>query len=107
MKNAVHLGKKLIAAIFGVIIYCLSGIKVSFIMQVLYSPRRCPGLGLTDGEGIERLWSYLRKFSYMTKETKPNRRTDILSEALLHYARRMLSNQGESIDSSSCGHEYG
>eukprot|EP00795_Rhopilema_esculentum_P007287 gene7287-12983_t len=61
--------------------------------QVLYSPRRCDGLGLTDGEGIERLWSYLRKFSYMTKEMKSNRRTDTLTEALLHYARRMLNNQ--------------
>ena len=33
-------------------------------------------------------------YDQRTKEMKPNRRTDILNEALLHYATRMLSNQG-------------
>src|SRR5882762_1069805 len=29
--------------------------------QLIYNPRLRPGLGLTDGEGTERLWSRLRK----------------------------------------------
>ncbi|KAF8911099.1 hypothetical protein CPB84DRAFT_1842351 [Gymnopilus junonius] len=29
--------------------------------QLMYNPRLCHGLGLTDGEGIERMWAHLRK----------------------------------------------
>lgn len=29
--------------------------------QLVYNPRICEGLGLTDGEGVEWLWSRLRK----------------------------------------------
>lgn len=29
--------------------------------QLLYNPRLCKGLGLTDGEGVERMWARLRK----------------------------------------------
>ncbi len=66
-------------------------------MQVAYSPRRVAGFGLTDGEGIERLWSYLRKFCYMTKEMTASNRTDLLTEALLHYARRINQRQGKLV----------
>ena len=58
--------------------------------QIEFSPRRLKGYGLTDGEGIERLWSYLRGFSSMTKEMTAGRRTDILTDALLHYSSRQL-----------------
>lgn len=56
------------------------------ILQVEYSPLRCTGLGLSDGEVLERLWSYLRRFSRMTKEMRPAHRTNVLSHALLYYA---------------------
>jgi hypothetical protein len=29
--------------------------------QLVYHPRKCPGFGLSDGEGCERLWSELKK----------------------------------------------
>ena len=29
--------------------------------QLAYNPRFCGGLGLTDGKGVERTWSRLRK----------------------------------------------
>ncbi|KAF8869756.1 hypothetical protein CPB84DRAFT_1856057 [Gymnopilus junonius] len=29
--------------------------------QLMYNPRLCRGLGLTDGEGVERMWACLRK----------------------------------------------
>eukprot|EP00112_Aurelia_sp_Birch-Aquarium-sp1_P024844 Seg801.5 transcript_id=Seg801.5/GoldUCD/mRNA.D3Y31 product="hypothetical protein" protein_id=Seg801.5/GoldUCD/D3Y31 len=77
--------------------------------QVSYSPRRVAGFALTDGEGIERLWSYLRRFSSMTKEMRPSRRTDILTEALIHYDRRVARNHGnymiKSLKRSSELHE--
>ena len=52
----------------------------------MYSPRHCEGFGLSDGEVMERLWSYLRRFSQMTKEMRPAHRVDILAHALLYYA---------------------
>jgi hypothetical protein len=29
--------------------------------QLVYNPRLRAGLGLTDGEGVERIWSRIRK----------------------------------------------
>ena len=49
------------------------------LYYILYSPRRCKGIGLSDGEGMERLWSYLRRFSRMTKEMRPAHHIDVLS----------------------------
>ncbi|XP_035852925.1 uncharacterized protein LOC116055146 [Sander lucioperca] len=50
--------------------------------------RRLEGFGLTDGEGMERLWSFLRRFARVTKEMTPSHRLDLLTDALLHYGRR-------------------
>ena len=38
-------------------------------------------------ETCERLWSFMRRFSRMTKEMRPSHRIDILTDALLHFAR--------------------
>ena len=48
------------------------------------------GFGLTDGEVVERLWSYLRRFCKMTKEMRPSHHIDILTDALLHYSQQSL-----------------
>ncbi|XP_066300346.1 uncharacterized protein [Branchiostoma lanceolatum] len=56
--------------------------------QILYSTRRKVGFGLTDGECMERIWSFLRPFFKTTKEMTTSHRTDLLTDALLHYARR-------------------
>ncbi|XP_028407170.1 uncharacterized protein LOC114529555 [Dendronephthya gigantea] len=50
--------------------------------QINYGPQRKDGYGLTDGEAIKRLWSYLRGFSSITKEMTASRRVDLLSDAL-------------------------
>ena len=34
---------------------------------------------------MERMWSYLRRFSRMTKEMRPAHRVEILTHALLYY----------------------
>ncbi|XP_046861239.1 uncharacterized protein LOC124454475 isoform X2 [Xenia sp. Carnegie-2017] len=60
--------------------------------QIQFNPRRKKGYGLTDGEGVERLWSFLRGFSGMTKEMSSGRRLDILTDALLHYSSRRLEH---------------
>ncbi|XP_064384583.1 uncharacterized protein LOC135333546 isoform X3 [Halichondria panicea] len=59
--------------------------------QLTYSPRVLTGCGLTDGEAMERLWSYLRRFAKSTKEMRPSHRIDVLTSALLHYASRMVN----------------
>ena len=60
-----------------------------------YSPLRSEGIGLSDGECVERLWSYLRRFSRMTKEMRPSHRVDVLTHALAHYARRTTQKMGK------------
>ena len=55
---------------------------------------KCPTDGLTDGEGTERLWSFLREFSRITKEMSPEKRIDTLTDALLHYGRGIVRKLG-------------
>ncbi|XP_046855169.1 uncharacterized protein LOC124448217 [Xenia sp. Carnegie-2017] len=66
-------------------------------LQVKFSPRRKEGFGLTDGEMLERLWAYIRKFSRMTKEIRPSHRVDVLSYALLHYGKKTKINLGNLL----------
>ncbi|XP_046841701.1 uncharacterized protein LOC124435790 [Xenia sp. Carnegie-2017] len=61
------------------------------------NPRRKEGFGLTDGEMLERLWAYIRKFSRMTKEMRPSHRVDVLSDALLHYGKKTKINLGNLL----------
>ena len=63
-------------------------------VKVSRNPRNIPGYTLSDGEAVERLWSYLRRFSAMTKEMRPAHRVDVLSHALLHYSRYACDNIG-------------
>lgn len=65
------------------------------LTQVFYSPLRCEGFGLSDGEVMERLWSYLRRFSRMTKEMRPAHRIDVLTHALLYYGLRSKQKLGK------------
>lgn len=64
--------------------------------QYVYNPRNKEGMGLTDGENIERLWSYLGRFSKMSKEMSAANRTDLLSDALYHYCTLKESKLGMS-----------
>jgi len=83
--NTIHIGLKVL---------CLVTLKV---LQIKYSPRRVPGFGLTDGEVLERLWSFLRRFGKLTKEMRPNHRVDVLSDALLFYARKRSASLGSVV----------
>lgn len=58
-----------------------------------YSPKCISGAGLFDGEGTERLWSYLGKFNKITKEQTYENRQDLLCEALLNVGAKL----GEKI----------
>ena len=54
--------------------------------QVEFSPLHVDGIGLSDGEVMERIWSYLRRFSRMTKEIRPSHRREILCHAMQYYS---------------------
>lgn len=58
-------------------------------MQIIYGTRRTDGIGLTDGERIERLWSYLGGFANISEEMSPENRCDLLTDALIHYGRKV------------------
>ena len=58
---------------------------IRFFLKMKYSPRRSKNIGLTDGEGVERLWSFMRRFAKMTKEMSIDKRTDVLTDAAVHY----------------------
>lgn len=55
------------------------------------------GTGLNDGEGVERLWSYLRKFSSITKEMTVSNRHHLLVDALEHYSNRIKEKLGKFV----------
>ena len=59
-----------------------------------YSPRRSKNVGLTDGEGVERLWSFMRQFAKMTKEMPIDKRTDVLTDAAVHYGEHLFKRFG-------------
>ncbi|VDI65038.1 Hypothetical predicted protein [Mytilus galloprovincialis] len=61
----------------------------SIACQILYGPRRTKNHGLTDGEGIERLWSYLGGFSSIIKEMTPENRTDLLTDGLIYFGQKI------------------
>ncbi|KZV97326.1 hypothetical protein EXIGLDRAFT_764453 [Exidia glandulosa HHB12029] len=50
--------------------------------QLGYNPRFKPGLGLSDGEGVERLWSRLRKLIGITRWVSRERRLILLDRQL-------------------------
>ncbi|XP_014669631.1 PREDICTED: uncharacterized protein LOC106810710 [Priapulus caudatus] len=80
---------------FGIPIFHMYGHKVG--CQVKYSPRRLSNIGLTDGEGMERLWSYLRRFNRITKEMTPDHRVALLDDALLHNSEYLRNQMGETL----------
>ncbi|XP_052063025.1 uncharacterized protein LOC127702761 [Mytilus californianus] len=69
----------------------------SISCQILYGPRRTENHGLTDGEGIERLWSYLGGFSSITKEMTPENRTDLLTDGLIYFGQKIRDKLGYTL----------
>ncbi|PIK35791.1 hypothetical protein BSL78_27378 [Apostichopus japonicus] len=64
---------------------------------MIYSTRRVEGFALSDGEQVERLWSFLRNFSRSTKEMSASNRIDAITEALLHYSKKKINAMGNII----------
>ena len=77
-----------------------------FHPKVQFSPRQTKSICLTDGEGVERFWAYLRQFSSITKEMSVDKRNDVLTDAALHYGEHLFSRFGMNNSngySNMCG----
>ncbi|KAI7856125.1 hypothetical protein BDC45DRAFT_567627 [Circinella umbellata] len=55
--------------------------------QVRYNPRYMKGLGLTDSEGMERLWSYLSHYVTMSRQMSAKNRILTLRHAITHFKK--------------------
>lgn len=58
--------------------------------QNTYHPRKIENIGLSDGEGLERIWSTLAHFVRNTKYMKSGHRFDILSLAIENIAKEKI-----------------
>ncbi|KAG7088856.1 hypothetical protein E1B28_012810 [Marasmius oreades] len=62
--------------------------------QLRFNPHLKPGLGLTDGEGTERLWAALRKLIGPERQSSAARRKWLLDRALQHLAEERQQELG-------------
>ncbi|KAI8139238.1 hypothetical protein BJV82DRAFT_522229, partial [Fennellomyces sp. T-0311] len=70
---------------FGMAIGVFHAYTHSMSCQLKFNPRYLEGWGLINGEGLERLWSYLSGFVSMTRQMSAKRRMITLSDAIQHY----------------------
>ncbi|KIM38191.1 hypothetical protein M413DRAFT_30325 [Hebeloma cylindrosporum] len=65
--------------------------------QLAYNPRLCRGLGLTDGEGVERIWSRLRKMVGIVRTSSVARRIWLTDRQLSSIAHDLRDDLGDWI----------
>ncbi|KII83206.1 hypothetical protein PLICRDRAFT_58527 [Plicaturopsis crispa FD-325 SS-3] len=65
--------------------------------QLVYKPRLRKGLGLTDGEGVERLWSRLRKLIAVTRTSGRSRRLWLLDRQVHVIGEDLRDDLGDFI----------
>jgi hypothetical protein len=53
-------------------------------------------MGLSDGENLERLWSYLGKFVRIIRYMSANHRMDFISLAIEHVFDNAIENLGKN-----------
>ncbi|VDI78762.1 Hypothetical predicted protein [Mytilus galloprovincialis] len=90
-----HLRKKITFSI--PIFHCYGH---SIACQSLYGPMKTENHGLTNGEGIERLWSYLGGFSSITKEMTSENRTDLLIDSLIYFGQKIRDKLANKDDTT-------
>ncbi|KZV95745.1 hypothetical protein EXIGLDRAFT_594385, partial [Exidia glandulosa HHB12029] len=65
--------------------------------QIVFSPRMKKGVGLTDGEGVERLWSRLRFLIATTRHMARQRRLFMLDRRFAHIQGSLRDDLGHWI----------
>ncbi|KAH7905288.1 hypothetical protein BJ138DRAFT_1017919 [Hygrophoropsis aurantiaca] len=65
--------------------------------QLIYNPRMSLGLGLSDGEGVERLWSRIRKLITLERSSARNRRIWLLDRQAAAIGEDLRKDLGDWI----------
>ncbi|RDB29776.1 hypothetical protein Hypma_013855 [Hypsizygus marmoreus] len=65
--------------------------------QLVYNPRLRPGLGLSDGEGVERLWSRFRKLIGITRSSARSRRIWLIDRQAAAIGAELRDDLGDWI----------
>ncbi|KAG2737671.1 hypothetical protein P692DRAFT_201672633, partial [Suillus brevipes Sb2] len=65
--------------------------------QLVYNPRMCVGLGLSDGEGTERLWSRFVRLIGVERSSSRQRRLWLLDRQATAIGREMRIDLGDWI----------
>ncbi|KAF8907605.1 hypothetical protein CPB84DRAFT_1843822 [Gymnopilus junonius] len=65
--------------------------------QLMYNPRLCRGLGLTDGEGVERIWARLRKLISIVRTSSHARQLWMTDRQLSAIAVELRDDLGDWI----------
>ncbi|KAI8338334.1 hypothetical protein BD560DRAFT_440099 [Blakeslea trispora] len=65
--------------------------------QMQYNPKYIDHFGLTDGEGIERFWSYTIQFIAMTRSMSKDRRQLLLTDATIYYAEEKMKETRKGL----------
>ncbi|KAG1836027.1 hypothetical protein C8R48DRAFT_783020 [Suillus tomentosus] len=65
--------------------------------QLVYNPRMCIGLGLSDGEGTERLWSRLVRLIGVERSSSRQRRLWLIDRQAAAIGSEMQSDLGDWI----------
>ncbi|KAF7331212.1 hypothetical protein MSAN_02440000 [Mycena sanguinolenta] len=65
-----------------------------WVCQLVYNPRMRRGCGLTDGEGVERIWSRIRKLIPLTRNQWNSRRIWMIDTYISFVNEEGLENLG-------------
>ncbi|KAJ6462576.1 hypothetical protein C8R45DRAFT_841653 [Mycena sanguinolenta] len=65
-----------------------------WVCQLVYNPRMHRGCGLTDGEGVERIWSRIRKLIPLTRNQWNSRRIWMIDTYISFVNEEGLENLG-------------
>ncbi|KAJ7056486.1 hypothetical protein C8F01DRAFT_1087302 [Mycena amicta] len=65
--------------------------------QAAMSLSHAPGVGRTDGEGIEQTWATLNPISYVTKEMGEGNRHDSIEDKIDHISFEKNVGQGDTL----------
>ncbi|KAJ6585213.1 hypothetical protein B0H19DRAFT_1250090 [Mycena capillaripes] len=69
-----------------------------WVCQLIYNPRMRPGCGLTDGEGVERIWSRIRKLIPLTRNQWNSRRIWMIDLYMSFVNAEGLANIGTWLE---------
>ncbi|TFK61292.1 hypothetical protein BDN72DRAFT_863712 [Pluteus cervinus] len=63
--------------------------------QLVYNPRLCHGVGLSDGEGVERLWSRMRKLIGIERASWRSKRLWLIDRQATSFAMDLKGSLGQ------------